>query len=325
MAHSPDVAAAVERLEADGVLGSREAAHLGRIARGELLSVDRLLHAMLYGGVLVATSGAGLLLKDRIEDLGPVALALLIAVAAAACLAWVWRTAPPWTPDRTAGAGVAQDYILLLGALLLAADLAFCEWQFTPLGKEWPWHLLFVSLIYAALALRFDSRLLFALSLTTFAAWRGVASLRLEQTVFGWNDATDIERANALGCGLLFLLVGAGCLKRRVKPHFEPVAAFTGWALLLSAAAMGIYSDSSLDEAISRATLLALGCVLAWRSRSRQRFAFLVMAVLATYVAFLAITLEFIDRDAPRMLYIALTAAGLMALMISLRRSVEDG
>jgi hypothetical protein len=319
MARSPDVAAAVERLEAEGVLGPGEAAHPGHIARGELVSLNRLLHAMLYAGVLAATSGAGLLLKDRIEDLGPVALALLIAAAAGACLAWVWKTAPPWTPDRATGAGIAQDYILLLGALLLAADLGFCEYQFTPLGSAWPWHLLFVSLIYAALALRFDSRLLFALALTTFAAWRGVSSLRLDQALLGWEYGSDLTRANALGCGALFLLVGAWCDHRRVKPHFEPVAAFTGWALILTAAALG------LDERLSRFALLALGVTLAWCSRGRDRFAFLVMGVLAAYVAFLAMTLGLIDSGAGSMLFVALTALLLLALLIRVRRRVEAG
>jgi hypothetical protein len=41
------------------------------------------------------------------------------------------------------------------------------------LGPYWPWHLLVVASAYAALAFRFDSKTLFSLALTSFAAWRG--------------------------------------------------------------------------------------------------------------------------------------------------------
>src|SRR6185295_17929070 len=103
------------------------------------------------------------------------AIAAALGVAAAACLAWVHRTAPPFSWGETRSPHFASEYLLLLGVLLLGADLAYVETQFTPLGDAWPWHLLMLSAVGALLSVRYDSRIVFSLALSTFAAWRGVS------------------------------------------------------------------------------------------------------------------------------------------------------
>ena len=120
------------------------------------------------------------------------------ASPATACLGWVARQSPIYSPGEVASPHFAFDYVLVLGALLAAADLAFIETQLRPLGDQWAFHLLLVSVGYFGLAFRFDSRTLFGLALTTFAAWRGVAAVSVERSVFGFFEDTDAVRLNAL-------------------------------------------------------------------------------------------------------------------------------
>ncbi len=131
---------------------------LARVARGELLSVRAEIRVALYLGVLLVVSGVGLLLKDNVERIGPSAVALAVALAAAACLAWAWRRSAPASWGEAASPHPAFDYVLLLGALLVAADLAWLEAQSRLLGPAWPLHLLVLALFYGALAFRFDSK-----------------------------------------------------------------------------------------------------------------------------------------------------------------------
>ena len=116
------------------------------------------------------------------------------------------RESPAFSWDEVELPHLALDYVLLLGALLAGADLAYAEAKFTPLGDAWPWHLLVVALFYAGLAFRYDSRVLLSLALSTFAAWRGVSAARLEHAL--WMGGEDLVRVNAAGCGLLFLARG---------------------------------------------------------------------------------------------------------------------
>lgn len=316
---SPDVASAVQVLGQDGVLRPPQVTLFGRVARGELVSLSPVLHALLYGGVVAITGGVGLLLKEQVDDLGPLTIALLIGAAALACLGWVARVAPGYAPGQVEAPHFAFDYILLLGALLLAADLAWCEWRFTALGENWAWHLLTVSLLYGSLALRFDSRVLFSLALTSFAAWRGVAVFSVEQALFGWAGNALAARLNGLACGLLFLATGQLLVRRPVKPHFEPIATFTGWGLVLLAVAGGTATGSGAAVWLHRVALLALGLLLASRSLAPGRFGLFVMGVLAAYAGFLACTLPWIGSGAVSTLYVAASAVGLLVLLLRVR------
>ena len=138
MALNLEVAAAVARLRAEGVLSDPQATLFGRVARRELVSVRIEIRTLLYAGVLLLTSGVGALVAAHHERIGPLALSIAIGLAAAGCLLWVARVAPAFSWGEVASPSLAFDYVLLLGVLLFAADLAYVEAQFTMLGPRWP-------------------------------------------------------------------------------------------------------------------------------------------------------------------------------------------
>src|SRR5881628_79966 len=165
---NPDVASALEDLGDRGVLSQAQAALPLRAARGEIVSIRTELRVLVYAGVLLVTAGAGLLVKENLGAIGPVGIALALALGAGAALGWVVRRAPPFSWAEVPSPNLAFDYMLLLGVLLAAADLAYVEVKFTPLGPNWSWHLLIVAVFAALAAFRFDSRVVFSLALSTF-------------------------------------------------------------------------------------------------------------------------------------------------------------
>jgi hypothetical protein len=262
---NPDVVSAVDELVRGGVLEGRAAVRFRRAASASLLSLSEELRALLWIGVFLITTGVGLLVRQNVDRIGPVVIAIAIGVAATACLGWVWRRVP--------ARSFVFDSVLLLGALLAAADLAFIEVKFTPLGAHWPWHLLIVAAAYAALAFRFDSKTLFSLALTSFAAWRGVS---IAGVATPWGGPVDSDRflVEALGCGVLFLALGKVLERVRIKAHFEPVAAWLGWLLIVGALTMRLGIDDG--RAVTAAALVGCGAVLAWFAwdeRSLGRYA----------------------------------------------------
>jgi hypothetical protein len=142
---NPDVVAAIIRLRADRTLSADQATFCERVARRQLVSVWLEIRVLLYVGVLLLTSGVGLLIAEYHQKIGPWTLAGAIAVAAAACLVWVARTSPPFSWGEVPSPSVAFDYVLLLGLLLFASDLAYTEAYFTLLGPHWAHHLLVVG------------------------------------------------------------------------------------------------------------------------------------------------------------------------------------
>lgn len=136
--------------------------------RREIFSIFPELRAMSWGGATLIAAGAGVLLSRNLDRIGPVALAAAVFIAAAAAYGYaIWRR-------RSSRISLVDEYILLLGALLLSADLAYIETQFHLLEHGWPRHLLLLALLHAAGAYSFGSRTLLALALMALAAWMGI-------------------------------------------------------------------------------------------------------------------------------------------------------
>lgn len=308
-----EVDAAVVRLCQEGALSAAQADLFGRVARRELVSVHRELRLLLYGGILVAMTGVGLLVKENFERIGPLAIAAALGVAAAGCLGWVHRNAPPFSWGQTRSPDFASEYLLLLGVLLLGADLAYVETQFTPLGDAWPWHLLIMSVVSALLAVRYDSRIVSSLALSTFAAWRGVSVVLLEKAFGSAPDPGGSLRANAIGCGLAFLLLAAALVRLDRKAHFEPVAVHAGWILILGALVSGLGGD---DVAFGLLAVLVGGGLAAFAFR-RARFSLFVLGVLAAYTGLSALFLRADPPFAVASLWFAVTSLAVLAALLT--------
>jgi len=305
---NPDVVSAVDELVKRGVLDSRAAVTLRRAASGALVSVSDELRVLLWAGVLLITSGVGLLVQQNVDRIGPVVIAIAIGVAAAACLGWAWRRAP--------ATGFVFDSVLLLGALLAASDLAFIEVKFTALGAHWPWHLLIVAAAYAALAFRFDSKTLFSLALTSFTAWRGVS---IAGVATPWGGVADTDRllVEALGCGVLFIGFGKVLERVRIKVQFEPVASWLGSLLIVGALTMRLGIDEG--RAITAAALVGCGAVLAWFAwdeRSLGRYALGIGAAAVGVGAWFSEVIDNIDGGEKLFLTVVVLLACVVIVLV---------
>jgi len=318
---NPDVAKAIPELAASGALPPETAPRLLRVARGELLSVHGELRALLYAGVLMITGGVGLLVKENLDRIGPVVIAVGIGLAAVAALGWVIAKAPPFSWRAVPSPNLAFDYVLLLGVLLAGADLAYVELKFTPLGAHWPWHLLIMALLTGAAACRFDSRVVFSLSLSTFAAWRGVAVALLGSGL--WNGSGEAVRWNAIACGALFAGLGLALARTDRKAHFEPVAVNLGWLLVLGGIGSGIFAPGGTGLAWAGALLLA-GAGLAAGAFHARRFPLFAYGVLAAYVGLSRLVLEPLKLGVSGCFWFSITSLLLILGLLAAQRRMEE-
>lgn len=322
---NPDVVRAIAGLRASRVLSAEQAAFFDRVARRGLVSVRLEIRTLLYAGVLLLTSGVGVLVALHQEEIGPLAIATGIALAAAGSLIWVTRRAAPFSWREVPSPGVAFDYALLLGLLLVAADLAYVEVQLTLLGPSWAYHLLIVGALYLLAAYRWDSRTALGLALTTLAAWRGV-SLSLVPAMIGPGVAADL-RASAIALGALY--VGAAVLSVRLarKPHFEEVFAGTGLLLLLGGLLSGVLDDHPTWSGWLVATLVVAGAVMAATFRLGRSLYF-AAGLVAAYIALVRLLFEpfryGLHADSIPLLLAALLGSAVLALIFWAHRRMRE-
>src|SRR5579863_9358861 len=152
-----------------GKIDAAAASRAVALERGTDFSVFQELRAALYASVAAITSGVAVLLAKNLDRIGPLTVILALAVVAAACYGTAIRTR-----RRGETRSVGGDYLLLLGALILSADLGYAESRFHWLGSHWSWHLLILAALHAATAYVLDSRLVLSASLASLAGWFGI-------------------------------------------------------------------------------------------------------------------------------------------------------
>jgi hypothetical protein len=279
--------------------------------RREVFSLHPELRILAWGGAMLLAAAAGLVLKNNLERIGPLALSLLMAIAAAACYAFVW-----W---RRARAGVVDDYVLMLGALLVSTDVAFIESQFHLLGSAWHRHFLILAIVHGVTAYLYRSRIVLSLSIAALAAWLGV-----RETPFG--NASDYA-IRAFACAALLLTWREA--HRRFEPeprvrdfaptfeHFAANVAFAG--------AIALMFDDGTRIAGCLLMLAIAAAVIFWGVRTKREmfvlYAFLY-AVLAIDVLFAALVSE--DAGGFIFFFIVLSIIGAIAALFAIHARVRE-
>jgi hypothetical protein len=319
---NPDVVDAIARLRADGVLSPGQAAFFGRVARRGLVSVRFEIRALLYVGVLLLTSGVGLVVAEHHRAIGPWAIASALGLAAVACFVWVTRKSPPFSWDEVPSPNVAFDYVLLLGLLLFASDLAYLEAQFTLLGPRWPHHLLVVGTVYLVAAYRWDSRTILGLALATLAAWRGV-SVSLPSGVLGAGDARAL-RTDALTLGAIYVAAAVFSARWKRKSHFDEVFVNGGLLLILGALVSGVIGQGPLWGVWLAVLLSAAGLVMWLSFRLRRPLSF-AQGTLAAYLGLLRLVFApYLHESGAPFVLAALLGIGGLALIFAAHRRMSE-
>src|SRR5450759_5260251 len=156
----------IRQLREEGALPAEVADVMIAKERREVVSVYTEVRVLAWAGVMLIVTGVGIIVSKNLDRIGPIAIAAAIGIASAACYGYC-------VAQRRSAHRPLSDYILLLGALLLSADVGYIEHQFHLLGSEWPRHFLLLAVVHGATAYFFASRTLLSLSIAALASWFG--------------------------------------------------------------------------------------------------------------------------------------------------------
>ncbi len=220
--------------------------------RREVFSLHPELRICAWGGAMFLATAAGVILFKNFERIGPLALATLIGAAAVACYAFVWF--------RRARASLVDDYVLLLGALLVSADAAFIELQFHLFGEHPYRQFLVAGAIHGITAYLFRSRMLLSLSIAAVAAWLGVWENEL------WRlDSRELS-LRLFGC---LCIVAVWRVANR-RAEFAPVLEQFGVNFLLLSTTTLMGDDTLRLGVACPLTIFFATAVIVWGFRERR-------------------------------------------------------
>ena len=236
--------------------------------RRDVVPIGNELRALAWLGVMLIATGVGIVVKKHFDQIGPLAIAAVVAMAALSCYAFaVWKQSQ------------LRDYVVLLGALLISADVGFIESQWHLLGSEWQRHFLLLAALHAAAAYYFGNRAVLSLSIAAFATWLGIE----KRDIF--SSETDFAY-RAFICAAVLLIWRSVNRKTDFNSLFEHFAtniAFWG-TLTLTAASTTKYVGLLL-------TLIAAAGSLIYGLKGRRE----LFVIYAGVYALIAIDMVIVD------------------------------
>lgn len=276
--------------------------------RREVFSLHPEVRILSWGGAMLVATAAGLVLKNHLDEIGPLALSMLMGLAAAGCYAFVW--------SRRTRATLVHDYVLLLGALLISADAAFIETQFHLFGTAWHRHFLILAVVHGVTAYLFRSRIVLSLAMTSIAGWLGVREHPFGQA---------IEYATrSFACAALLLSWRAihvhfdSHRERDFAPSFEHFAAnvaFVGCISLL------FENDTQVIGALLM--LVVAAAVIAWGIRVRREL-FVLYAVLYAVIGVDALVDAIVREQVLTFLFFTISAIGAIVALFAIHARLKE-
>jgi hypothetical protein len=304
----------LEQWHRTGAITGAQFDAISALVRKDRYSVFLELNMALYLGVLALVAGIGWTVTTHSARLGDAAIVSSLAVVFGWSLYYCFARALPYAHRQVEPPSLAFDYVLYLGCLVLAIELGYLESRFHLFGADWDHSLLLASVVFFALAYRFDNRLVISLALSSLAAWFGVRAFRVGM-LFGGSP-----RAYELAYGGLVAVAGAAFHRAGIKKHFLETYLHISVNVLFVALVSGAGSRDA-EWPLYLLALLGLAGLAVVEGVRFKRFAFVVYGVLYGYAGISARLLREMSSFTSVLTYFVVSATMvIVALVVVARR-----
>jgi hypothetical protein len=294
------------------------------------VSVHWDLLTILYGGILLFTTGLGVIIYKNLDSIGHLAITLFVTIATLTCFLCCFVNARPFTFRKTESPNIWFDYILLIGCLLMLILVGYLQYTYEIFGRRYGMATFIPMLILFASAYYFDHIGVLSLAIINLAAWVGLTVTPLHLI-----DKNDFSSAAIIYSGLLlgiFLLAIAIISElRSIKAHFSFTYRNFGTHLLLVsllAATIHFTSHYYLWFIIMSATSF----FLLSSALKHNSFYFFVTATLYFYIGISYIVIKlFLTIDTYNnlpvylsLIYLVISGIGLITLLMRFHKIIRQ-
>ena len=207
-------------LRNDGIITEEECQKIENYEQTKLFSVHWELRTILYAGILLLTSGIGILVYKNIDTIGHQAVLAAIALACMGCFYYCFKNKDSYSNESVQNSSPLFDYIALLGNLLFGTFIGYFQYQYQLFGNNLWAATLVTGIVFFVGAYLFDHKGLLSLGITSLASSIGLSITPLQLLQSNNFDSKSLTfSAIVYGFGLAVLAkVGE---RERIKAHFS--------------------------------------------------------------------------------------------------------
>ncbi len=317
-----------EDLHAEGLISDESLKKIRKKHASSLFSVHWELKTLLYLGVMMLSTGLGILVYKNIDTISHQAVLAAIGFISLGCFIWCYKRKAPFSPENVESPNSLFDYILLLGVLSFLSFVGYLQFQYEVFGTRYGLATFIPMLVLFYTAYHFDHLGILTMAIANLALWMGISVTPKRLLESGdFNSERAIYTYLILG---VFLLILAYFTRRyHFKQHFSFTYHNYGVHLTFISLLSGYFYYEYL---ISLIWLLAFGIIagLIYKHALKNRsFYFIVLTVLYSYIAlsgFITRGLSLLGDSglsSVLLLYFIGSGFGLVILLMKLNKQIK--
>ncbi len=184
-----------------------------------LVPIGKELKTILSLGILLFSSGLGILVYKNINTIGHAVIISLIGILMMVCLVYCYKKSAPFSLLRVSSPNMWFDYILVLGSLLMLTFVGYIQYQYHLFGASWNLAAFVPVVFLFGFAYYFDNIVVLSMAITNFGAWVGISVS--PANLLSANDfSNDNVIYSGIALGVLFQVLSYYSLVRDIKAHF---------------------------------------------------------------------------------------------------------
>lgn len=278
-----------------GVISEQQAEAIAGFEGGKAFSIHWELRSILYLGILVFSSGAGILIYENIDSIGHQVIIAIIALITAGCFYYTYQNSLPYSHGPTDNPNKLVDYVLLLGCSTFLGLEGYLQYQYNLFGSRYGLAVIIPTIVFFLCAYRFDHRGALSMAITGLASWLGLTIAPL--SVLSDNDFSDGKLIiPAIALGSILTAVGWISEEQNIKKHFAFTYTLMGGNLAAIATQIGLFTHAP------KILYFAIGIGLCYffirRARHAQSLLFLLMGTVYGYCIITYTIFENLGADA---------------------------
>lgn len=295
----------LKSLQQKGLLSQESFIKVEEQEKNKLFSVHWELKTILYLGILLFTSGLGILVYKNINSIGHQAVLAFIALVFIACFYYCFKNKLPFSYHKVLSPNVFFDYALLLGCISLLIFIAYFQYAYAIFGSRYGLATFIPMLALFFTAYYFDHLGVLSMAITNLAAWLGVTVTPLQLLHQNDFNSNSFIIAGVL-LGLLLNCIAYFSERKNIKKHFAFTYINFGMHLLfISLLAALIKYDNLLMYSLI--ALLLTAFYFYKKSVADKSYYILLCTALYIYIALSYVVIHFLliqNGDAMAMLYL---------------------
>lgn len=317
----------LDQLYKDGHIDENQLKKIQFYESGKLFSINWELRTILYLGILLLTSGIGILVYLNIDTIGHQAILAAVGLACCACFYYTNKHKLPYQNEQTKHTSPFFDYIVLSACFLFALFVGYFQYQYSPLGTHYGILVFIPTIVSFYLAYRFDHKGVLSLAITGLAGTFGL-SITPRQLIDN-NDFSNLSVVfTALVLGAFIGVWAWYSDKKNIKKHFS--FTYTNFSLnILCIATLAALFEQDL-KIISLLVLAAMCVYFVKYAIAQQSYLFLLLSALYGYIGitycifYLLSKLDNINEGTflLGLFYIIASAIGVIFLFLNIKKII---